>query len=438
MAEPRLLDPVRKLAANLRSVWCGFELARADFAYWHELRARERDIAADLPDPTSMPSLNAREHAIAHCQAAYFAAAALNRRAPTFGRMTAVGARCAEMLAELHLTGQPAQAREWRQRAEEAWRLQRLVSPYDVEALLALTSYPGTVGYYLALLRDALRAGFTPEQQYAWLDALRSLAGKPGFEAKLEEFLRAAKPFNPQTDLNSLVTSMAPEIYRLSAAYRYARGDFAGAERDAARAAELYEPMRPRFPKLFSVALAFQAEYAFLSTPADPSRAAGLVQRAIDALPHIQEQKYEELLRPFQLHLARYLLADGNEQEAGVLLRRTLDDEAAVVPALAGTYVGLAQTFLRGPAALPADERPPVRRWLRAALRLQPDHWGAWSWLVWLEAEAGDNVAVESTLREAAAAGVTPEELNSIRNSLSQEFPQLRGASPESQDENDQ
>jgi len=429
MAEPRLLDPVRKLGANLGSVQYRFELARAEFAHWRELRARERDAAADLPGPTSVPSLpstSAGERAIARCQAAYFAAAALNRRAPTFGRMTAIGARCAEMLAELHVADEPQRAREWHQRAEQAWRFQRLLSPYDVEALLALTSYSGTVPDYLALLRDALRAGFTPEQQYAWLDALRKLAGKPGFEPTLEAFVRAARPFDPQTDLNSLVASMAPEIYRLSAAYKYACGDFAGAQSDAEQAADLYEPMRPRFPRLFSVALAYQAEYAFLSTPGDPSRAIGLVQRAIDALPHIQEQKYEELLRPFRVRLVRYLLAAGREEEAGELLRRTLDDELAVVSALANTYVGLAQTFMVGPAALPPDERPPVRLWLRAALRLQPDHWRAWSWLVWLEAEAGDGAAVESALREAAAAGVSTEGLRRIRNSLSQEFSQLR------------
>ena len=429
MAEPRLLDPVRKLGANLRSVHCRFELARAEFAYWRELRARERDAAVDLPAPASVPSLpstSAGERAIARCHAAYFAAATLNRRAPTFGRMTAIGARCAEMLAELHLAGQPPQAREWRQRAEEAWRLQRLLSPYDVEALLALTSYPGTIAHYMALLRDALRAGFTPEQQYAWLDALGNLAGKPGFEPALEAFVRDAGPFNSQTDLNSLVTSMAPEMYRLSAAYKYACGDFAGAESDAAWAAELYEPMRPRFPELFSVALAYQAEYAFLSTPGDPSRAIGLVQRAIDALPHIQEQEYEELLRPFRVRLVRYLLVAGREEEAGELLRRTLDDESAVASLLANTYVGLAQTFMVGPAALPPDERPPVRLWLRAALCLQPDHWRAWSWLVWLEAEAGDGAAIESALREAAAAGVSTEGLRRIRNSLCQEFPHLR------------
>jgi len=429
-AEPRLLDPSRKLEANKRRVLSCFELALEEVANWRELDADAANDSANSSEQsaTSGPIAEAaRQRAIEQCSETYRSAAALSRRAPTFGRMTAIGAKCAELLADLHRGVDFRAAREWLQRAEQAWRFERLQRPYDVETLLALTRYPASVGDHVALLRDALRSGFTPEQQRGWLEALGRLANDPRFAGTLEEFVRAAAPLDPQSDLDSLVASMAPEAYRLAAAWKFANRDFAGAEDDTAHAAALYEPMRVRFPTLYSVTLAYQAEYAFRARPSEPAESIELLRRAIDSLPDIQEQKYEELVGPFRMYLARYLLAAGRESEAVEVVRRMVGDETLIAPAVADLYAGLAGTFVRTPPA----ERPPVRVWIDAALRWRPDDWRAWSWRAWLAAEAGDTKGVAATLREAAMSGVHDARLRVIREMLAQEFSDTAAGSPE-------
>lgn len=399
-AEPRLLDPLRRLFAAERAVQARWGLAdeAVDACI---ARHGDADAAARLTEQ------------------AFHAAAALDRRAPTLGRVLVVAAECAELLADLQQQANPAEAARWRQAAEEAWREQKERSRYDTEALLALLRYPAPLAEHIAYLRDALRDGFpSPE----WQAGLLRVSAIPGFDETLGRFLTAAGPIDPRTDVDSLIASMSPEIYRLAAMWHAARGEFDAAIEAVSRAAELYQPLRPRFQTLYSVALAEKSDYLLLRDPAQARAAAELVQQAIAALPVIQEQKYEALLRPFRSRLVRCLLAAGDEAGALDVLRRMTDDAAQQQAALADAYTQLVARFVR----LPRDRRPDARPWLDAALRISPAHTGAWSWRAWLAAEdTADASAARAVLDKAAAAGLSTENLQRIRLSLCREFPAL-------------
>ncbi|MFQ5804904.1 MAG: O-antigen ligase family protein [Phycisphaerae bacterium] len=280
-AEARLLDPVRKLIANLRGVHCEYGRARAAYAQaaaFDEYQAAglESADAADMEADLRQRLQQAGEL----CRSAYDAALELSRRARNFGRMGALGAQCAEMLVDLHSRADEGrQAREWGRRAFQAWRSQRFLRPFDTHTLLKLAGYlkyyRGLTGEYVGVLRDALRNGFPPPE---WHAALRNGPELRNFEGTLGAVLQSVGPYDPQTDLDALVLSLAPEMYRLSAAWKALHGAYEGAAVDAARAAELYRPMRIRFPELYSVALAEQADYGFQARPDEPRRAAPLLR----------------------------------------------------------------------------------------------------------------------------------------------------------------
>jgi hypothetical protein len=332
--------------------------------------------------------------------------------------MASIGGRCAEMLADLHTPSDAKAAETWRLRAEQAWRVERLIRPYDPEVLLALMPYVVSIQDRAVMLRDALRDGFPGREWYEALAALRTL---DGFETAVADLQAGVGPINPQTDVDTILLSMAPESLRLGAALEGAGGSFAAAAPLAARAAELYLPLRPRFPELYSVALAEAAEYAFRSDPRNPAEPLRLIELALAALPAIQQQKLEELQRPFQVRAAGYLLAARRESDAAGMLAGLVDNADRVPAALADAYVNLAQSFI--PVA--AADRPAISEWLVAACRLQPAHAQAWAWRAWLAGERGDGEAVRAMLHAAAAAGVSEAELASIRRGLAQEYPAL-------------
>lgn len=399
LAEQRLLDPLRRLYAHERIVRCQYELARRAFA----------------AGPIQQEEIR---EAIRLCGEAYEAALNLDERAPTLMSMPIVAARCAEMLVRLNGSDHAQRAAEWHNRAGRAWWLQKSRRPWDAEALEALTRYQLPLSERIALLRDALRAGMPGS---GWLEALRRTAGEPGFEETLARFQLEAGPMDPKTNLDLLVNSAAPELYRLLGIYARQHEAYRDAAGYAARAAQLYEPLRHRFGNLKSIALSEQAEYTFLASPTDPGEATRLVQEALAALPAIQTQQYAFMAAPFRRQYALYALAGGDEQTAERLLRQLLGIDADLAPAMADEYVRLSRMFIRRPA----DQRPPLRPWLRAALRHVPAHTLAWSWIAWLAAADGEIDVLNAVLRDAAAAGVTDGDVALIRRSLAQEFPQL-------------
>jgi tetratricopeptide (TPR) repeat protein len=362
LAEARLLDPVRKLIANMHAVDCEFARARGNFGQAAAALA-ERDAVHPEGDGTSSTPAAAPEllrAAVSDCRAAYDAAFALSRRAPNLGRMAAVGAQCAEMLATMYSrVGDSKQAGVWGIRALQAWRSQRALRSFDVQTLLALTRYPALTGDYIGLLRDTLRAGFPPRE---WYGALQSRTRTRDFEQTLAAMIQAVGPYNPQTELNTLIISRKPEMYRLSGAWKALRGDYESAASDAARAARLYEPMRPRFPELYSVVLAEQAEYMLGAHPEEPGRAAALLREAIRALPAMQSQKYAEMAAPYRLRLARVLAEMSAADEAATLLQTVLDVWPADRTAW-GLTVGMA--VRRGDAGLPARDLEHIRQVVR-------------------------------------------------------------------------
>lgn len=311
-AEARLLDPVRVIACRKLAV-------EARFA-----QAGEAVAALTSTQPTKPGAAGVTE-AVELAERAYDEAQHLGTAVPALTHTDALAARAAEWLVELHRADDPNQAAQWARQAEQAWRRQRGRTPYDVDTLLALTRYPATLEGHVALLRDALRFG---ETQGAWLKALGRLQQAPGFEQTLDLFVAAAGPITPQTDVDALVASMAPETLRLAAAWRAAQGDFATAAVRSADAARLYHPMRARFPKLYSIALAEQADYTLRGDPHQAAAAVSLLTEALAALPEIQTQKYEDMVRPFRVRLALSLLAAERPDEALAVIRLLLGEQA--------------------------------------------------------------------------------------------------------------
>jgi O-antigen ligase len=384
-AQTELLDPVRQLIARKRAV--DSEFAGAYVAHQQAVAAIERyQTDQATSEHTGPPPAELQEsvrRAANRCRTALQEAVTLNQRVPDFGRMPALGARCAEMLADLYRrTGNAREASGWDSRAFDAWRIQHHFRPFDPETLLRLVGYVRQYGLptgeYIGLLRDALRNGFAPAEWHAALERGREL---PQFEQTLKAMCQSVGPYDARTDLDALILSLAPEMYRLAAAWKASQGDYAGAAGDAAEAAALYEPMRPRFPQLHSVALAEQAEYVFQAQPDQPQPAVALLREAIDALPAIQAQKYEEMVTPYRLLLARVLIASGDEREAARLVRAVLDH--------------------------------------------QPNNVQAWALIVTSVAEQGDAESVRSALRDAAAAGVRGADLELLQQIAQQQMPEL-------------
>ncbi|MGD8451417.1 MAG: O-antigen ligase family protein [Phycisphaerae bacterium] len=422
-ASASLLDPVRQIINDGESVYAQMALARTTY---DELGMRQSVLAAQTSQPTT--SIADEESgklwwsAVQQCERAYGAAARLAERAPTLMHSAAIGASAAELLANLLTLANAPEAQEWAQRAGQAWLKQRRWRPYDVETLLALTNenYPAELGFRISLLRDALRS---PPVTQDWQAALAQYADEPDFNHVLDDFLNAAGPISPETDLDSLIASGAPEVYRLKAYVEAAAGNYEEARRYAARAALLYEPMRQRFPTLHSFALAEEADFTLREAPYERAdEAAELLRLAIKRLPVIQEQKYEALLRPFRSRLVVALLTAGRETEAADILRALVGEDADISSALADAYTGgLVALF----AGMPPAERPALEPWIDAALKLEPAHVGAWYWRCWLAAERGDVDAVRATLAEGVRAGLERDDVRAIRYALGRTYPDL-------------
>lgn len=410
-ASPRLLDPVRKLTTDELAVRAAMTIAQRSFDHWQQARA------AGGESPSVPPELH--DEAVAAAEQALHAAAALNQRAPTFARMAAAGARALEWLAELHRQADPQRAVAYSLQAFQAWRSQRAQRPYDQQTLLALLRYPAPASEKIGLLRDALREGPPVDEWPEWQAALAQQSAAAEFDATLRQMLDAARPYGPEAEAGSLMVSMSPEMFRTAAAWHARRGEYEAAAAAVEHAAALYRALRSRLPDRLAVALGEQAEYELLARPDEPHRAVELLEAALAALPIVQAQKMETARRPYLLRLARARLAAGDEPRAREALAQLAAEPGPLAEALASAYTSLAQRFIRRPP----DARPPVEAWLRAAVRHAPTHVPAWAWLAWLAAQGSDSAAVDKTLAEAAASGVSAHDLERIRASLRLEFP---------------
>ena len=224
-AEQHLLDPVRQLIAQRRGI-------ESQFATGLRLRSRSRSAPpqacgvtrprrASTPDNTEQTpgpetqSASATESAdraqtattietaIRRCEATYAAAGEWNQHAPNCGPMGLLGARCAELLAQLHgRRGADAVDRDWHERAYQAWLAQRTLRPFDPTTLMALTHYPQSPAAYLGLLRDALRNGFATQ---AWYSAYARIAEHPELDETITAMMDALGPWNPSSDIDPLM-----------------------------------------------------------------------------------------------------------------------------------------------------------------------------------------------------------------------------------------
>lgn len=413
-ASDLLLEPFRRLAAAQRQLEAASGVAAESAG--RALRTADGGAAPPATGTAQGTGDRGWQHAVQNVERVHAVALEFEQAAPAFDRATLIAARAAELLARLYASVDATKAREWSAEAWRAWLRRYQVRPTDVETLIALTGYPGSDGDRVVLLRDALRAGFPPVE---WVAALRRAAAQPGFAAALEAQMAAVGPYDPRTDLDTLILSRAPEIHRLHAAVRALGGDFAEAERDAARAADMYRPMTPRFPHLRAVALAEEGEYAFRAAPGRPERAIELAQQALAALPPIQAQQFDELARPFRLRLARYLLAADRTAEAEQVVAALADDATQRSRVLAGLYLELVAAAAR----LPGDHRPDVGAWAAAALRLAPRSLDAWSWKAWLAAQADGAAGFTAVLHAAAAAGLGVDDLVVIRQRVCNDWP---------------
>ncbi len=309
-AESGLLDPVSKLRARDVALRCR-----------HALTAQA--VQPCVPPLEQPPTKEQWRTAVDRCESTYEAARMLLRTVPALRRTDVVAAHAAQWAAELHhRAGDLAAAQQWGVLAEQSWRRQLQRTPLDVETLLELTRYSQSVPEQIALLRDALRFG---ENQGPWLEGLRFVASQSGFPEALAVYRAAAGPMGPETDVDGLIISMAPEINRLVAAWRMLEEDYLTAADYADRAAQLYEPLRSRFPVLYSRARAEQAEYLLRAGEEHASEAVRLLQDAIVALPTIQEAKYADMARPFRIRAGVAQLIDGQYEVAFELLDSALD-----------------------------------------------------------------------------------------------------------------
>lgn len=315
-AEECLLDPVRRLMSAHRRVTLLTSEAVTAFT-----RVDFSTLTAAASMPASAPD-DALAEAERRCRAAYAAALELNFRAPSFGRPLELGAQSARLLAGLTALSDRKASLDWLERSRVLLMELRRQRPNDVTNLMTLAGYT-QYGYrfnaseLVVLLRDALRAGRAPRELQ---ELLRREAGGAEFRNVLATLLAAVGPYNAATELDALIDSYAPEMHRLAAAVRALDGDFAGAASEAEAAARLYQPMRTRFVNLPAVALSEQAEYEFLAAPLEPRKAILTVQRAMEAVPQIQEQKRLEILAPYARSLARYRLAAGDAPAAAASL----------------------------------------------------------------------------------------------------------------------
>lgn len=422
LAAARLLDPVRRISADIDLATLAYDRAERAFQTWIAAASQltsenpqQTAAAAQQVDALGRAARDACLDAFAGCQQQ-------EQRVPAVGFMPAKMARVSEWLGRLYQGFDPATSREYFERAAQAWQWQRRLRPYDEETLLALLNYPvGTLNDKIDLLRDALRNGL-PDAQ--WYFALRRVAATPGIDLALRASLQVIGPYDAATSLDTLIISMAPETLRFAAAYHALRGEYALAASEAARAADLYAPMTPRFPTLRAAATAERAEYVFRADPTRPDEALALLRAAIEALPRVSANKAADESRPLRIRLAGMLLADGREQDAAEVLSAALGPDVSLDQSIAEAYVGLVTTFI----PLPPERRPPVGQWLEAALRRSPTYPPAWAWKAWLAGERGDLAAIRATLQSAAAAGLSPAQRARIVSSLCQEFPSLCGA----------
>ena len=319
-AGEHVLDPVRQLINDGSAMQAHVALAHSAHAEY--LSARQAGVASQ---PAKAVEL--RRVAIARSEAAFASAVALSHRAPTLMGTAGAAASVAELLAQLIVDADEEVAEEWARRANQAWRRQRTWRPYDFETLLALTNYRAPLPYHIGLLRDALRATYGYNRlgqrlsfnrmRGRWHNAMRKISAEPGFAELLRQFVAVVGPIDPQTDLDTLIASRAPEVYRVAAHFEALRGDFDAARANVERAIALYGPMRERFPTHLSHALFEQAEFILRGTPDEADAAAEVLRQALDRLPVIQEQKYDVLARPYRRRLAVALLAANDERGAG-------------------------------------------------------------------------------------------------------------------------
>ncbi len=400
-AAVRLLDPVRALYALDRRAWAS--LSAAGEAY--------RWSWAPGPDGTPVLRESNRVAAVEAAQTAWEHAVVLMRIAPSWHRIAVVCARSAELLMELEAPTAPDRAREWRVRAEGAWRLQRQWLLYDFETLLALLHYSPNVQEQVGLLRDSLASA--DFRRAAFVDALRDIRTRPGFEEALARLERGAGPITPETDTDSLIASGAPQTYRLLAASQALAGDPARAAESAARATRLYAPLRLRFATLYSEALREEAVYRFASSWLNAARCDDLIAEAIEKLPRIQEQQYERLVLPFRIDLVRYRLAAGDEAGAIPEIERLARTEEPIGNHLARFYVDLASVGI--PADTPATQ---IEQWLTKAIHHDPDNVSAWTLRIRRAAIDGDSQRATALLDAAARAGVPADALAQLRAQL--------------------
>jgi hypothetical protein len=84
--------------------------------------------------------------------------------------------------------------------------------------------------------------------------------------------------------------------------------------------------MRRRFPTQYSVALGEQADYTLRIDPSDPSTAITLLHEALDKLPIVQQQQYDQLAYPLRVRLALAYLLAGNLDAALKLLKEAFGE----------------------------------------------------------------------------------------------------------------
>ncbi len=255
-----------------------------------------------------------------------------------------------------------------------------------------------------------------------YVELLSRIAGTRDFDTQFEAIQRVAlaaaaaePPDGPGSTPDDPVATWAPELLRLAATVQFMSGEYEEARALLETAAGAYEKLPGSAPMGAASCYAELADGSFFASPSAPKPALNAALRAIELAPASYDGR--TLATNVRLRLVDYYLADGNEDDASRMLRKTTArdvTEEAVVRELGRRYRGLCEALLQrreaGVLRKPLEQLfPKLKAWIGRSLELSPNdpvtHYVAAD----LEFQDGDDDAVVEHLRTALELGADPE-----------------------------
>jgi len=283
-------------------------------------------------------------------------------------------------------------------------------------------SFDQPLAYRLDLLRIPLRKGPIVDGVEA---ALATLIQEQGFGPIMEQLLsRAEVTLAAPRDVSwwespETYDPYAPETFRIGALVARITGRFEQAAKLAAKAAELSEDIRDRFPTAVSHARLDEAGYLLLAQPGNAGLAVDACREAIDQWPHFGDR--QERLKPVRKDLSLYLLAAGDEPEARKVVQQLSDgiSPEKLKHNIGYGYAELCQRFI----VFSADHRPKsFAKWLERSLELAPSFGNSRLMAIQVAFEKGNDQEAKNHLVVLEKILADPQQMWAILQNLSSIF----------------